>query len=163
MGCRRHAWWQHGVIYEVYPRSFQDSNGDGIGDLKGILQRLDYLVKLGVDAIWIAPIYPSPMADFGYDVADYCGIDPLFGTMRDFDQLLQGVHSTRPQADSGFRAEPHLRPASLVSREPVFARQPETQIGTLWRDGDRTIGMSNFGGSGWEWDDGPASITITHF
>jgi hypothetical protein len=75
-----HKWWQVGTVYQVYPRSFQDSNGDGIGDLDGIRQRLDYLVWLGVDAIWISPIYPSPMRDFGYDVADYCGIDPIFGS-----------------------------------------------------------------------------------
>ena len=86
------SWWQHAVIYQIYPRSFQDSNGDGIGDLNGIRQRLDYLVALGVDAVWISPIYPSPMADFGYDVADYCGIDPIFGTMEDFDRLLEEVH-----------------------------------------------------------------------
>src|SRR6516165_6376878 len=86
------TWWQTATIYEIYPRSFQDSNGDGIGDLRGILQRLDYLVKLGVDAIWISPVYPSPMDDFGYDVADYCGIDPIFGTMADFDRLLEEVH-----------------------------------------------------------------------
>ena len=88
-------WWKRAVIYEVYPRSFQDSNGDGVGDLRGILDRLDYLVELGVDAIWIAPIYPSPMADFGYDISDYCGIDPLFGTMADFDALLDEVHQRR--------------------------------------------------------------------
>ena len=75
------TWWKHGIVYQIYPRSFQDSNGDGIGDLKGICERLDYLVWLGVHAIWISPIYPSPMADFGYDVADYCDIDPLFGTI----------------------------------------------------------------------------------
>jgi alpha-glucosidase len=85
-------WWKRAVVYEVYPRSFQDSNGDGIGDLPGILSRLDYLVELGVDAVWIAPIYPSPMADFGYDIADYCGIDALFGTMADFDRLLEAAH-----------------------------------------------------------------------
>jgi len=79
------AWWQRGIIYEIYPRSFQDSNGDGIGDLPGLVSRLDYLVALGVDALWIAPVFPSPMADFGYDVADYCGIDPIFGTLSDFD------------------------------------------------------------------------------
>jgi alpha-glucosidase len=89
---RNLAWWQSAVIYEIYPRSFQDSNGDGIGDLAGIIQRLDYLVKLGVDAIWVAPIYRSPMADFGYDVADYCSIDPIFGTMHDFDRLLEEAH-----------------------------------------------------------------------
>jgi alpha-glucosidase len=72
------VWWKHGVIYQIYPRSFQDTDGDGVGDLKGINERLDYLSWLGVDAIWISPIYPSPMADFGYDVSDYCDIDPLF-------------------------------------------------------------------------------------
>src|SRR3972149_3120392 len=86
-------WWQTGVIYQIYPRSFQDSNGDGIGDLAGIIQRLDYLSEaLGVDAVWLSPIYPSPMPDFGYDVADYCGIHPLFGSMADFDRLLAEVH-----------------------------------------------------------------------
>ena len=85
-------WWQNGVIYQIYPRSFQDSNGDGVGDLAGILQRLDYLEGLGVDAIWISPFYPSPMADFGYDVANYTDVDPLFGTLADFDRLIDGVH-----------------------------------------------------------------------
>ena len=109
------AWWQHSVVYEIYPRSFQDSNGDGIGDLNGILTRLDYLVQLGIDAVWISPIYPSPMADFGYDVADYCGIDPIFGTMEDFDRPACRSSSPRPQDDPGFCAQPHLRPASVVS------------------------------------------------
>src|SRR5450755_3861339 len=86
------AWWQSAIIYEIYPRSFQDSNADGIGGLDGILQRLDYLVHLGGDAIWISPIYQSPMADFGYDVADYCSVDPIFGTLRDFDRLLEEAH-----------------------------------------------------------------------
>src|ERR1700741_1964702 len=85
-------WWQDGIIYQIYPRSFQDSNDDGIGDLKGILRRLDYLKQLGIKAIWISPIYPSPMADFGYDISDYEGIWPGFGTMDDFDQLLAAVH-----------------------------------------------------------------------
>jgi hypothetical protein len=82
------AWWQRGVIYQVYPRSFQDTDGDGVGDLKGIKERLSYLSWLGVDAIWISPIYPSPMADFGYDVSNYCDIDPLFGSLHEFDQLI---------------------------------------------------------------------------
>src|SRR4051812_38905724 len=85
-------WWQSGVIYQIYPRSFQDTNADGIGDLNGVASRLDHLVDLGVDAIWLSPIFTSPMADFGYDVADYCGIDPIFGTLDDFDRLVATVH-----------------------------------------------------------------------
>ena len=75
-------WWRHAVIYELYPRSFQDSNGDGVGDLKGITSRLDYLHDLGIDAIWITPMYPSPGIDYGYDISDYVAIDPLYGTMK---------------------------------------------------------------------------------
>src|SRR6188472_2926273 len=86
------VWWKRGVIYQIYPRSFQDTNGDGVGDLKGITARLDYLAWLGIDAIWISPVYPSPMADFGYDVSDYMGIDPIFGDMADMDALLEGAH-----------------------------------------------------------------------
>jgi hypothetical protein len=81
------AWWQLGVVYQIYPRSFQDSNGDGIGDLPGITARLDDLVDLGIDALWISPIFASPMADFGYDVSDHCDIYPPFGTLADFDRL----------------------------------------------------------------------------
>src|SRR5690348_8642874 len=85
-------WWERGTIYQIYPRSFADSNGDGIGDLAGIASRLDYLEWLGVDAVWLSPIYPSPMKDFGYDVSDYTGISPLFGTMEDFDRVVAEVH-----------------------------------------------------------------------
>src|ERR1700749_1078079 len=81
------TWWKHAVIYEIYPRSFQDSNGDGLGDLNGITQRLGYLQNLGVDAIWIAPMYPSPQVDFGYDVSDYEAVDPQYGDLKDFDRL----------------------------------------------------------------------------
>src|SRR5271170_779505 len=80
-------WWKHAVLYEIYPRSYQDSNGDGVGDLNGITERLDYLQNLGVDAIWIAPMYPSPQVDFGYDISDYENIDPHYGTLADFDHL----------------------------------------------------------------------------
>jgi alpha-glucosidase len=90
---KERAWWQRGVIYQVYPRSFQDSNGDGVGDLKGISLRLEHLVDLGIDAIWISPIFPSPMRDFGYDVSDYCAIHPLFGSLADFDELLELAHA----------------------------------------------------------------------
>src|SRR5258708_19692754 len=85
-------WWQRGFIYQIYPRSFQDSNGDGIGDLPGLMERLDYLAWLGVDAIWLSPIYPSPMADFGYDVSDYTDVSPVFGTLADFDRLVAESH-----------------------------------------------------------------------
>src|SRR5262249_60046559 len=88
----RSTWWQRGIVYQIYPRSFQDSNADGTGDLPGITSRLDYLQWLGVDAIWISPIFPSPMADFGYDVSDYTNIEPLFGTLSDFDALLAAAH-----------------------------------------------------------------------
>src|SRR3954471_16694708 len=86
-------WWKTAVVYQIYPRSFQDSNGDGVGDLAGIEARLDYVASLGVDAIWLSPIFPSPMADFGYDVADYCGVEPVFGDFAAFDELIFAVHA----------------------------------------------------------------------
>src|SRR5438045_668117 len=85
-------WWRGAAIYQIYPRSFADSNGDGIGDLPGITQHLDYVASLGVDAIWLSPFFTSPMKDFGYDVADYCGVDPVFGTIADFDMLAARAH-----------------------------------------------------------------------
>ena len=88
----KHPWWETGIVYQIYPRSFQDSNGDGIGDLKGIQARLPYLEDLGISAIWLSPIYPSPMVDFGYDVSDYTAIHPIFGAMGDFLELLEEVH-----------------------------------------------------------------------
>ena len=81
-------WWRGAAIYQIYPRSFADSNGDGIGDLPGITAKLDYIASLGVDALWISPFFTSPMKDFGYDVADYCDVDPIFGTLADFDALV---------------------------------------------------------------------------
>src|SRR3979411_1247535 len=86
-----HQWWQHAVFYEIYPRSFADSNNDGVGHLKGIASKLDYLKDLGVDAIWITPCFPSPQVDFGYDVSDYENIDPMYGTLADFDNLVSGA------------------------------------------------------------------------
>jgi alpha-glucosidase len=87
-----YQWWQTGILYQIYPRSFQDSNNDGIGDLKGIIRRLDYLKWLGATAIWLSPVYPSPMADFGYDISNYTNIDQVYGTLEDFDELVREVH-----------------------------------------------------------------------
>jgi alpha-glucosidase len=145
------AWWKTAVVYEIYPRSFQDSNADGVGDLPGILARLKYLVELGVEAIWIAPIFPSPMADFGYDVADYCGIDPLFGTMHDFDSVLQEAHRCGLKVILDFvpNHTSNLHPWFLQSRS---SRENAKRDWYLWRDRPNNW-MSNFGGSGWEWDE----------
>ena len=108
------AWWQTAVMYQVYPRSFQDGNGDGVGDLRGIQQRLPYLRELGVDAVWISPIFPSPMADFGYDIANYTGIDPLFGTLEEFDALLAGGH------EHGLKVLLDLVPNHTSDQHPWF-------------------------------------------
>src|SRR3954463_3492792 len=86
------AWWQRGAIYQVYPRSFADADGDGVGDLRGVIEHLDHLESLAVEAVWLSPFSPSPMADFGYDVADYCDVDPTFGTLADFDRLVEEAH-----------------------------------------------------------------------
>ena len=145
------AWWQHSVIYEVYPRSFLDTNGDGIGDLNGIARRLDYLVGLGVDAIWISPIFPSPMADFGYDVANYCDIDPIFGTLADLDLLLEQCHHR------GLKVILDFVPNHTSDQHPWFlesrsSRENPKRSWYLWRD-EPNNWLSNFGGSGWECDD----------
>ena len=86
------AWWRRGAIYQIYPRSFADSDGDGVGDLEGIRRHLDHVASLGAEAIWLSPVFPSPMADFGYDVSDYCDIDPVFGTLDGFDRLVADAH-----------------------------------------------------------------------
>ena len=113
--------------------------------------------SLGVDAIWLSPIFPSPMADFGYDISDYTGIDPLFGTMADFDALLAAAHDRGLQADPRPRAEPHLRPASLVRREPLLARQSQARLVHLARPGagggPPNNWLSEFGGSAWQFDE----------
>jgi alpha-glucosidase len=150
-------WWERGIIYQVYPRSFMDGNGDGIGDLAGIRQRLGYLEWLGVDAIWISPIYPSPMVDFGYDVSNYTDIDPLFGTLEEFDALLADVHAR------GMKLLLDYVPNHTSDRHPWFidsrsARSSPRRNWYIWRDpapggGPPNNWRSNFGGGAWEWDD----------
>ena len=123
-----YTWWKHGVIYQIYPRSFKDANGDGVGDLPGIIEKLDYLVWLGVDAVWLSPINTSPMFDFGYDISDYRGIDPVFGTGDDFDRLIRGGAPPRDQNHHGPGDQPHLAPAPLVHRVALVAGQPEAGL-----------------------------------
>lgn len=148
-------WWQTGIIYQIYPRSFQDSDGDGVGDLKGVISRLDYLQWLGVQAVWLSPIYPSPMADFGYDISDYCGIHPMFGTMADFDALLQEVHSR------GMKLILDLVPNHTSNQHPWFLESQSSKDNPkrdwyLWYDGNENgeppnNWLSVFGGPAWEW------------
>ena len=126
-------WWHSAVIYQIYPRSFQDSNGDGVGDLNGITARLPYLAELGVDAIWLSPIYVSPMKDFGYDISDHTAIDPLFGTLGDFDALVRASARARAQGAARFRAQPHFRCASMVHRQPCVARKCQAGLVYLAR------------------------------
>lgn len=150
------AWWQRGILYQVYPRSFQDSNGDGVGDLAGICQRLDHLVELGVDAVWVSPIYPSPMADFGYDVSDHTGIDPLFGDLAVFDRMVEETHAR------GLKLILDYVPNHTSDRHPWFmesrsSRHSAKRDWYIWRDA-RPDGAppnnweSEFGGSAWTWD-----------
>jgi len=152
-----HLWWQTGIIYQIYPRSFQDTNGDGIGDLKGVVQRLDYLQWLGIDCVWLSPIYPSPMADFGYDISDYQGIHPLFGTMEDFDELLDHVHSR------GMKLILDLVPNHTSDQHPWFlesrsSRDNPKRDWYIWHDAGENGALPNnwlsvFGGHAWEWDE----------
>ncbi len=162
-----HPWYQHAVFYEIYPRSFMDSNGDGIGDLNGIASKLDYLKALGVDAIWIAPCFPSPQVDFGYDVSDYENIDPMYGTLADFDRLQKLGADARHQNHSRFRREPHFRPASLVPRFAFLAHRAETRLVHLARRQRRGIQpnnwISNFGGSAWQWDSTTEPVLLPLF
>lgn len=150
-------WWQRGVVYQIYPRSFQDSDGDGIGDLAGIRARLDHLVGLGVDALWISPFYPSPMKDFGYDISDYCDVDRRFGTLDDFDALLATAHG------HDLRVILDFVPNHTSDAHPWFAasrrsRDDPKRDWYLWRDpapggGPPNNWMSNFGGPAWTLDD----------
>lgn len=151
------AWWQSGIVYQIYPRSFQDTNGDGIGDLAGIVERLDYLVWLGVDAVWLSPVYPSPMADFGYDVSNYVDIDPIFGSLADFTGLIDAAHAR------GLKVIMDYVPNHTSEAHPWFAESRGARTAAkrdwyIWRDGAADGGppnnwMSEFGGPAWTRDE----------
>src|SRR6267143_1498371 len=152
-------WWRKAVFYEIYPRSFQDTNGDGIGDLNGITQRLDYLEALGVDAIWIAPMYPSPQVDFGYDISDYQNVDPKYGSLADFDHLLAeaGKHHIRVLLDMVLN---HTSDQHHWFLEAARSRDSAHHDFYCWNDGKAGPAgqplppnnwVSLFGGSAWQY------------
>ncbi|WP_062206852.1 alpha-glucosidase family protein [Aureimonas sp. AU12] len=160
-------WWRGAVIYQVYPRSFQDSNGDGIGDLAGIAARLPHIAGLGVDAVWISPFMTSPMDDFGYDVSDYRDVDPIFGTLHDFDALVARAH------ELGLKVMIDLVLSHSSDRHPWFAESRRDRTNSradwyVWADAKADGSppnnwLSNFGGSSWEWDAGRQQYYLHNF
>ncbi len=148
-------WWRGAIIYQVYPRSYQDSNGDGIGDIPGTIERLPYIARLGVDAVWLSPFFTSPMEDFGYDISDYCDVDPMFGTLADFDRLVEEAHrlGLKVIIDQVLSHTAAVHPWFLESKKDrtnpkadwyVWAEaKPDGTPPNNW--------LSNFGGSSWEW------------
>src|SRR6195256_5968413 len=149
-----HQWWQHAVFYEVYPRSFADSNNDGIGDLKGIHSKMGYLRGLGVDAIWISPCFPSPQVDFGYDVSDYENIDPMYGTLADFDSMVAEGKKNNVRIILDFVVN------HCSDKHPWFTDSKSSKGAAhrdwfIWRDGKGpgqppNNWTSTFGGSAWK-------------
>ncbi|MBW6423104.1 alpha-glucosidase family protein [Rhizobium sp. XQZ8] len=149
-------WWRGAVIYQIYPRSFQDTTGDGLGDIKGITQRLPHVASLGVDAIWLSPFFTSPMADMGYDVSDYCNVDPMFGTLEDFDEMMQEAHRL------GLKVIIDQVISHTSDRHPWFVESRASRTNPkadwyVWADPKPdgtapTNWLSIFGGPGWEWD-----------
>jgi len=149
-------WWREAVIYQVYPRSFNDTNGDGIGDLPGITEKLDYIASLGVDIVWISPFFTSPMKDFGYDVADYCDVDPLFGCLADFDALIARAHALglKIMIDQVLSHTAENHPWFVESRR---SRDNPKAAWYVWADPNPdgtppNNWLSIFGGSAWQWD-----------
>jgi alpha-glucosidase len=151
-----HQWWQHAVFYEIYPRSFADHNGDGIGDLKGITSKLDYLKDLGVDAIWITPCYPSPQVDFGYDVSDYQDIDPMYGTLADFDRLMKEAKKRDIRIIMDYVIN-HTSDQHKWFLDSKSSRTAPHRDWYVWRDGKGpdvppNNWVSIFGGPAWKFD-----------
>ncbi|MES1984764.1 MAG: alpha-amylase family glycosyl hydrolase [Pseudomonadota bacterium] len=149
-------WWRGAAIYQIYPRSFADSNGDGIGDLPGITGKLDYVASLGVDAIWLSPFFPSPMKDFGYDVSDYCGVDPIFGTLDDFDALIARAHALNLKVIID-QVYAHTSDQHAWFAESRSGRENPRADWYVWADAKAdgsppTNWQSVFGGPAWTWD-----------
>jgi alpha-glucosidase len=145
-GSHEQPWWRDAVVYQVYPRSFQDTDGDGEGDLRGIAERLDHIRELGADAVWLSPIYPSPMADGGYDVADYEDVDPRFGTLDDADALIGAAH------ERDLKLLLDVVPCHTSIEHPWFRAHPERYV---WADGDEPPNnwLASFGGPAWSRDE----------
>ena len=171
------SWWRHAVLYEIYPRSFQDSNGDGIGDINGITSRLDYLKDLGIDAIWITPMYPSPGVDYGYDIADYTAIDPEYGTMEDFDHMVAEAKARGIRVIMDYVIN-HTSDQNAWFKESRSSRDNPKRDWYIWRDGkmgpDGKPGpdgrpyppnnwQSWFGHSAWTWDEGTKQYYYHYF
>jgi len=159
------AWWRGAVIYQIYPRSFRDTNGDGIGDLAGIADGLDYIADLGVDGIWISPFFTSPMKDFGYDVADYCGIDPSFGTFADFDRIIEKAHALGLKVIID-QVYSHTSDEHAWFKESRADRTNPKADWYVWADpkpdgSPPSNWQSVFGGSAWQWD-GPRKQYYLH-
>ncbi len=160
-------WWRGAVVYQIYPRSFQDSNGDGIGDLPGITQRLEYVAKLGADAVWLSPFFTSPMKDFGYDVSDYCNVDPMFGTLDDFKKLLARAHQLGLKIiiDQVLSHTSDQHPWFVESRASHTNPKADWYV---WADAksDGTAPnnwLSIFGGTAWQWDTGRLQYYLHNF
>jgi alpha-glucosidase len=162
-----YLWWQKGIIYQIYPRSFQDSNGDGVGDLPGILQRLDYVQELNVQCIWLSPINPSPMYDFGYDVADYSDVDPVFGTLADFDRLLAETHARGMKLILDLVPN-HTSHEHAWFKESRSSRDNPKRDWYIWRDAAADGGPPNnwlsfFGGPAWTLDETTGQYYLHQF
>jgi alpha-glucosidase len=138
-------WWRNALVYQIYPLSFQDSNGDGLGDLRGIEQRLGHVRRLGADAVWLSPIYPSPLADSGYDISDHCDVHPRFGTLEDFDRLVERAHGL------GLRVLLDLVPCHTSIEHPWFREHPDWYVWS--EDGPANNWISAFGGPAWSRDE----------
>lgn len=173
LDAQTYRWPEGAIVYHIYPRSFQDSNGDGVGDLPGITSRLDYLVSLGVTAIWLSPFYPSPMADFGYDIADYCNVDPVFGTLDDFRTLLDAAHGRNIHVMVDLVPN-HTSDAHAWFQESASSRDNPKADWYVWRDavgygpGRVPLPPNNWrdvltGGSTWKWHEGRGQFYLHSF